>query len=66
MTSIEWTKITPRMKVTLETGKQSDRFGHKSQWYHAAGKLVTMSSRDARRAQAWLDRRVKADKKRFG
>jgi hypothetical protein len=33
--------------------------------YEAAGRLVTWSGDLARPAQDWLNRRVKADKKRF-
>jgi hypothetical protein len=64
--SIEWTKITERMKVVLVTGKYPDRWtGKPNSWWVAAGKLVTWGSRDAHRAQHWLMRRAEADKKRF-
>ncbi len=53
--SIEWTKITPRMKV-VETKTH----------FEAAGKLVTWGSRDARTAQFHLKIRAKSDKLRFG
>jgi hypothetical protein len=52
--SIEWNKISDRMKV-IETKTH----------YEAAGKLVTWDSRNARRAQMWLRERAKADKIRF-
>lgn len=54
MTSIEWMKITDKMKV-VETKTH----------YKAAWKLVTWGSRDAKLAQAWLRERSKADKIRF-
>lgn len=50
MTSIEWTKITPQMKV-VDTGTH----------WEAAGKLVTFGSRDAKDAHVWLKARTKAD-----
>jgi len=53
--SIEWTKISPKMKVI------STKYH-----YEAAGKLVTWGSRDARMAQVWLSRRARDDKVRFG
>jgi len=54
MTSIEWTKITPAMKVVL-VGKKG------AQHYEAGGKLVTWGSRDAKEAQRYLDQRVHLD-----
>jgi hypothetical protein len=54
MGSIEWTKISDRMKVVS--------VGHH---FEAAGKLVTWGSRDAGRAQAYLSRRVRSDAQRF-
>lgn len=56
--SIEWTKITGRMKVVL-VGRLGARH------YEAAGRLVTFGSRDQAAAQRWLDRRVKQDAVRF-
>lgn len=61
MTSIEWTKITPKMKVTLEQGQYIGFTGKRNSWYEADGKLVTFGSRDQKLAQAWLDKRVKAN-----
>jgi len=52
--SIDWNKITDRMKV-VETKTH----------YEAAGKLVTWSSRDAKLAQTWLRARARDDKIRF-
>jgi hypothetical protein len=52
--SIEWQKITPKMRVKS--------VGHH---YEAAGKLVTWGSRDARAAQMYLMRREKSDAQRF-
>lgn len=66
MTSIEWKKITPKMKVTLEEGQYIGFTGKRNHWYQAAGKLVTFSGQEQQKAQHWLDARVKADKKRFG
>jgi hypothetical protein len=54
MTSIEWHKITPKMKV-VETKTH----------FEAAGKLVTWGSRDAKQAQVWLHSRAQRDKTRF-
>ena len=54
MTSIEWGKITDKMKV-VETKTH----------FEAAGKLVTWGSRDAKQAQVWLHRRAQSDKGRF-
>lgn len=54
MASIEWTKITDRMKV-VETKTH----------FEAAGKLVTWGSKDAKLAQTWLRARAKDDKIRF-
>ena len=51
MTSIEWTKITPQMKV-VDTGTH----------WEAAGKLVTWGSRDAKDAHIWLKARARVDK----
>jgi hypothetical protein len=53
--SIEWTKITQKMKV-ISTKTH----------YEAAGKLVTWGSRDAIKAQHWLNTRVRSDAQRFG
>jgi len=53
--SIEWTKITPRMKV-ISTPTH----------YEAGGKLVTWGSRDAAQAQRYLMTRVRSDAQRFG
>ena len=52
--SIEWTKISPRMKVTSTKTH-----------YEAAGKLVTWGSRDAVQAQRYLMIRVRSDAQRF-
>lgn len=52
--SIEWTKITPRMKV-ISTPTH----------YEAGGKLVTWGSRDAAQAQRYLRIRVRSDAQRF-
>jgi hypothetical protein len=51
MTSIEWTKITPQMKV-VDIGTH----------WEAAGKLITWGSRDAKDAQFWLKARARVDK----
>jgi hypothetical protein len=53
--SIEWTKISPRMKVVSVRSH-----------YEAAGKLVTWGSRDAVQAQRYLMTRVRSDAQRFG
>lgn len=64
--SIDWQKITPRMKVVLVHGKHNDRWtGRPNSWWEAAGKLVTFGSRDQRQAQVWLTKRVAADARRF-
>jgi hypothetical protein len=52
--SIEWTKITPRMKV-ISTPTH----------YEAGGKLVTWDSKNATRAQRYLITRVRSDAQRF-
>lgn len=54
---IDWNKITPRMKVVL-VGNYGSRH------YEAAGRVVLFSGRDQRKAQEWLDARVKADARR--
>jgi hypothetical protein len=65
--SIDWKKITPRMKVVRVYGKHPDRWTGKpnSRW-EAGGKTVTFGSHDQRQAQAWLDKRVRSDAQRFG
>jgi hypothetical protein len=52
--SIEWTKISLRMKVVSVKSH-----------YEAAGKLVTWGSRDAVQAQRYLMTRVRSDAQRF-
>jgi hypothetical protein len=48
--SIEWTKISPKMKV-VDTGTH----------WEADGKLVTFGSRDSKLAQAWLKKAARAE-----
>lgn len=56
---IDWKQITPKMKVVLVGPKGA-------QHWEAAGMVVLFSGREQRKAQKWLDDRVKSDKKRFG
>jgi hypothetical protein len=64
--SIEWTKITPRMKVVRKHGDHPDHFtGKPNSWYESAGRLVIFGSRDQRQAQVWLERRVRSDATKF-
>ena len=53
--SIDWGKITDRMKV-VET---------KYHFETGSGKLITWGSKDARLAQTWLRERARVDKTRF-
>jgi len=48
---IDWKKLTPTMKIKLK-GKKG------SQFYEANGAIVTWTSREARKAQAYLKKLV--------
>lgn len=64
--SIEWTKITPRMKVVRVYGKYPSKWtGKPNSWYEAGGKLVTFGTRDERKAYTWLEKRARYDAQRF-